>query len=381
VDGENTIEITVVSEDGENNNTYVINITRNPSSQAVIEDLNIDGILEYVETPDFEYNNLTTTRKKSSLSFDNPYGAAIEVKFNNTVLGDETWYYLNFVDGENTIEITVVSEDGENNNTYVINITRNPSSQAVIENLNIDGILEYVETPVFEYDNLTTTRKKSSLSFDNLYGAAIEVKFNNAVLGDGTYTYYNLNFAPGENIVEIKVVSEDRENTNIYVINITRNLSSQAVIQGLSIEDALEYIETPLFEYDNLTTTRKTSYLDFDNPYGATTEMRLNGTFLGKGTFYRLNFAPGGNIVEIKVTSSNGENTNIYTINITRNLSSQALIEYLSIDDIFWADSAEEFEYTEITKRTSKYNGFCMIFAYGHLNFLTHFVINKCRIV
>ena len=42
------------------------------TSQAVITGLSIDGILEYVEIPDFEYN-LTTELKSSSVSFENPY--------------------------------------------------------------------------------------------------------------------------------------------------------------------------------------------------------------------------------------------------------------------------------------------------------------------
>ena len=369
IDGLNTVEITVTSEDGINTNTYVINIARNCSSQAVITGLSVGGILEYDKIPYFVYD-FTTELENSSVSFENPYSATVEVKLNDTTLFSENpgyWnnYEFDFVTGVNTVEINVVSEDGINTNTYRININRiNAASQAVITSLSIDGILEYVETPGFEY-NLTTELESSSVSFANPYGATVEVKFNNTVLGENTdfWNDYNLDFVTGVNTIEIKVTSEDGENTNIYRININRiNAASQALIRGLSIGGVLDYVETPLFEYDNLTTTRKMSSLRFDNPYGATVEVKFNNTVLGENTDfwndYDLDFVTGVNTVEITVTSEDGENTNIYVINITRNRSSQAVIQGLSIGGVLDYVETPLFEYNIITE-----------FKGGHLGF------------
>ena len=152
------------------------------------------------------------------------------------------------------------------------------------------------------------------------------MRLNGTFLSKGTF--YRLNFCTWWKYSRNQgVTSSNGENTNIYTINITRNLSSQALIEYLSIDDIFWADSAEEFEYTEIT-KRKTEYMSFQNSYGATTEVKLNGsTVLGEDTgfrsYYRLDFAPGENIVEIEVTSANGENTNIYTINITRNLSTR----------------------------------------------------------
>ncbi len=350
----NVVNIKLSSPEGPNTITYVINITRNLSSVAVIKDLYIQGILSSVEVPEFEYN-LSTELLGDFLYFDNPYGATTQVTLNNvTVTTEDDWYWLDFVPGLNVLEIEVSSSDGTKTNTYVINIERILSSRAVIEDLYIGGVLDWVETPEFEY-NLSTEHQEGTLSFENPYDASIEITFNGTQLvGEEEDNWYRLDLVPGMNVIKIKVTSADGTKTNTYVINITRNLSSKAVIEDLYIDGVLDWVEVPEFEY-NVTTEIIGGYLEFNNPYGAMTEVTFNGIVLSGDTYYRLEYAPGMNVIEIKVTSADGTKTNTYVINIERILSSRAVIENLYIGGVLdWVETPE-FEYNVTTELRSVY--------------------------
>ncbi len=361
IPGLNVIEIKVTSEDGTNTTIYRINITRDLSSQAVIEDLCIEGVLDLVATPELGYN-LTTELRVGYLSFENPFWATTEVTFNGTVLGDETSYRLDFINGENVVEIKVTSGDETKSNTYVINIMRSPSSEAVIENLHIYDLLDVIDTPESEYD-LLTELQNVYMTFHNPHYADIEVTINDiAVIGEFTpydnHHHYSLRLVNGENVIRIKVTSEDGTNTNSYVINITRSPYSQALIEGLCINGVLNYIYAPETEYD-VTTLYRTAYLEFDNNYCSVIKVKLNGEVLYETVFgwfcRRLDFVPGLNVLEILVTSEDGVNTNTYTINITRNLSSQAVIENLRIDGVLELVPTPEFTYNVTTELPDGY--------------------------
>lgn len=127
--GANKVSISVTSEDGQNNKSYILNIYRGEieTSSAYLSDIKItDAEL----SPNFDSmtNDYTTTvgldvEKLDIITTSEDPQAKVVVKGNE-----------NLVEGENTITITVTSSDGENKQVYTIIVTKEEmDEEALVE--------------------------------------------------------------------------------------------------------------------------------------------------------------------------------------------------------------------------------------------------------
>lgn len=117
--GANKVAVTVTSENGENNKTYVLNVYRGEieTSSAYLSSIKITGS---TLSPNFD-------------SMTNDYTAVVGLdvdKLDITTVAEDPSANIvvkgneNLVEGENTITITVTSSDGENKQVYTIIVTK-----------------------------------------------------------------------------------------------------------------------------------------------------------------------------------------------------------------------------------------------------------------
>lgn len=98
-------------------------------------------------------------------------------------------------------------------------------------------------------------------------------------------------------------------------------------------------ISTPLLDH-SFSTERRETWFNYDNPYGATIEATYNETQVSPGDL--LSLEDGPNVLEIKVTSAKGNNTNTYRITINRALSDLAVVEEFRFYGTDWIEDLKD---------------------------------------
>lgn len=293
----------------------------------VIANLVLEGLLEETAAPEFYYE-FETQRDSVRITYDNPS----ENRVNQYLEGRShpSWEFP-LKEGDNTIEIRVASPDGQRETSYRFLITRTLASEAAIENLEIRGILDKILTPASSYSR-TTDRVRSYFSFDNPYGAQVTAKFNGSRVNSG----FPLRLLPGGNLLTIEVRSADGQASRSYEIQIERTgPSSRALLENLQIDMILEPVEEPERYYSLTTEVDKAGFF-FDNPYGASLYLSVNGQEEEElpYTYIETDLSEGLNALVLRVESADESKETIYRFDITRTLSSEAKIRFLSLDPL-----------------------------------------------
>ncbi len=132
VKGENIIKITVTAENGTTTRTYQIkaNLTITPTEE---EKLKANALLKAIEIKDFEIE-FSKEIKKYTLSV--PYKTKklkINAEAENPNAKVEIDKSNNLKVGKNEIKIVVTSEDTENTETYILNVTREKEEKKIVQ--------------------------------------------------------------------------------------------------------------------------------------------------------------------------------------------------------------------------------------------------------
>lgn len=126
-DGENTINITVTAEDGITVKEYTVTITReSPEKQAYLLALGLQetGISpEFTKDAEIYTAEVDVRTEKVTLDYT-PVSEKCRVDITVNGLNQGSQQEINLIEGENIIEIYVVSPDGTDNKTYTITVTR-----------------------------------------------------------------------------------------------------------------------------------------------------------------------------------------------------------------------------------------------------------------
>lgn len=134
--------------------------------------------------------------------------------------------------GLNTFVITSYINN-EINTSYTLNVTRGSSvfdkETSVLENLEIDGLKLDFKSDVFNYI-------VKSNDFNN-----IKVNYLTPNPKMSVKVTYNLNTSKENNLITIKVISENKKNTNTYKINIKKNVKDNKIVTKTSIFDNKKY--------------------------------------------------------------------------------------------------------------------------------------------
>lgn len=218
---------------------------------------------------------------------------------------------LNF--GSNQKNIVVTAEDGTAK-TYSITINRKKSADAYLKNIKIDNVaISDFSKEKFEYniDPIGSSTSSLNITYDkNNEYSTVEILDNNLSIGN--------------NIVKLKVTSQDGNVVNIYKINVRRksnnsNLAGITVTsnpQGTLVEAFNPSTTVYTYKYDRSVTSINVSALASDS----------NQVITGEGTY---------NISDTKkatltVTPEDG-NVKIYTINFEQILESDSTLSSITV--------------------------------------------------
>ena len=336
--GENTYEIKVIAESGEEK-VYTLIVTRPSSEESRATNIDVTGFVETLCKPyeDQAYCKLTPA----------------------TYSPDNTEYYVTVPSGIRDLEWTVAKMH-EYQEIYGAGVTRlgpwlNMVTIEVESELCADykrhGMMEEYEAcdKVTDYTYYVTRDMTGDNYIDELeiYDPEIDINFDYLLteytfkvpneytelgmrvkLDDPNATYEivgNENFEVGSNIVEIVVTAANGE-VRTYVLNVYRLANGNKLLSELHVKNGTtEYTLNPPFE--DITTSYTLDVPNEIKTLNITAVAAYNKTRItGTGT-YNLN--TGLNQIHVITTAENGE-TETYTIVVNRAKSDNAYLKVLS---------------------------------------------------
>lgn len=303
--GLNQITIRVTAPNGQTSKDYVLKVTKTGSNNNNLAYLAVVG---YDLNPVFNKSNLVYDVNVPN-NVNSVYLDAVSDDENATVSGIGL---VNLVDGKNVFDVIVTSESGKTK-TYTVNIYKGLSDNNYLAELEIsNGSLDKEFNKLVNEYSITVPYEIDSISF---VGYPEDDKAN--ITGNGTY---NLNV--GENKITLTVISASGIK-NPYIINVTRETAVSAKLSRL--EDNNGYKIVPNFTQNNnnymVTVDNEITTLDL-----IIETLDPNATYVVRGN---ENFVVGNNLVEIEVTSSDGKLTELYTIQVNRQVSTNNYLSYI----------------------------------------------------
>ncbi len=202
----------------------------------------------------------------------------------------------------------------------------NTSSMVNIEALSSDATLNSLKIP-----NATL---KPSFS-KNVYEYTADIKditeltINASASSSGSRILISDNYkrlVKGENIIKITVTAEDGSTTKTYVINVNLTMTpteeelfkANALLKKLKVKGYDIEFSSEIKKY-NLTVPYKVKKIKLDaKPENEKATIKLEGT---------TNLKVGKNIIKINVTSEDNENTEVYTLSVTRQKEEKKIVQ------------------------------------------------------
>lgn len=306
--GENNVIIRTTSPDGTNSIDYNIKVIKGASTNNKLLSLTSSSG-EII--PLFSKDNT------------GPYHIDVPNSINTIVLTGTTEDDKSIVsglglhqldNGSNYIPIVVTAENGSVR-TYILIINREPNQDVKLISLSVsDGTL----TPNFN-SNVFMYNVEVPYDIDSINVSAVPSRPELTVTGN-----YERNLTVGNNIISV-TVSDQSGSITTYTINVERQKLTSSKIKELNIYEGLL---TPSFNKDvtaySVLVPNEITSLDLGiilEDEDATYIVNDNGDFI-----------VGGNIVEIIVTDSLGLTSTTYTINVTRQISSNNFLLSLNSD-------------------------------------------------
>lgn len=283
-------------------------------------------------------NEMTTVAFRSAVSH---FAQTVEVRINDgdfaeVVSSKTTSADLPLNTGENTVEIKVTAQNGNSTKTYAITVIRGTPNTANTDLATL-ATSSSSFTPTFDANTrayhsvvsegtTTTTVTATTANAE----ATMEVRSNfgtYVTLGSGaTSTPLALN--TGANAIDIKVTAKDGATTTIHTLTVTREpvADANALLAAFSTTagDLVPSFSRGVSTYSVVVSADVTSTTIAPTTVqlGATIQASLNGgdfTTISSGTSTEdLALEAGDNMIEVKVTASNGTTLQSYTLIVTR---------------------------------------------------------------
>lgn len=324
--------VTSTSEDGSNKSVYVLNVTREKSSDTTISEVIVTASNEKITC-----SMDPTTKSCEVLVPSNTTDLILEAKLPNKASvspANPSTHTLLSTEYSKDITLTVTAED-ETTDTYTVHIIRRESSNNDLMDLQIN----YVSLPNFS---------SSILNYEKTVVGTMSQVMISAILADSKATIvtdlskpFNLEY--GLNTIEITVRAEDKQEKT-YTIVITRCDSTDATLSSLSVknypfEETYDPEET---EYTiRVPRTKKTLtreeiiYSLSDKNASITLDNKLD-----------IDFDKSSNIYTITVTAGDGVVQKYYHISVLPELSTNNNVEKIVIDDVeLTPNKDKEFNY------------------------------------
>ncbi|NDC18921.1 MAG: hypothetical protein EBZ87_01460, partial [Microbacteriaceae bacterium] len=302
--GENTVIVTITSQDGVSTQiSFTVNVYI-PSSNSLLQSLSVDGNLIAVN------DVVTVPNGTSSVAVS---ALALDPKATVVVTGNSSLSV-----GSNSVTVTVTAEDGSNS-TYTFTVLVSLSTNTAVTSITIDGVDRTSNYP----DSQTTAKLANSV--------AVEVVTEDA---DASYTVSGASpLTPGENNTITITVTAPSGDTTTYVRYVyVPSLSSNTGIVGVMLDGVTFNLYDEPFYFPNGTTSIDVLVVLEDE----TASYVVDGN---------SGLTTGGNIVGIIVTAENGDQT--YTaFEVVVAQSSNTGIVSLTIDGVDRTSSSSEVQTT-----------------------------------
>lgn len=301
------VVVKVTAEDG-TVKSYNIKIEREgstvKSSDATLKSLDVSG---YTLIPGFKSNvNTYSIKVKNNITGLNVKAIANSDKASVSISGNKNWK-----EGNNTITIKVIAEDGSVNN-YIVNVERESSESKKDDSKSSDNYLK--ELTIQSSHEIKPKFNKSVMSYNITVPYEVEKLNLNAITSEKNAKVEitgNEKFKVGElNVVEIKVTAEDGS-VRIYSLNVTRSTtSSKTGLKNIEIKD----VElSPLFNSNTLEYKAKVK--------GNKDKLDISATTIDSNSKFEIigneNLKVGHNNILIKVTDEQGFSS-YYSIDVEK---------------------------------------------------------------
>ncbi|MBC6413467.1 MAG: cadherin-like beta sandwich domain-containing protein, partial [Chromatiales bacterium] len=335
-----TITVVVTAQDG-TENTYTIAVTRAPSSDASLSNLEMSaGTLVppfMSDTPDYRVLVANATGTITVTPTANHPQATITVNDVAVASGNAS-SAIELAEGEVTTITVVVTAQDSTENTYTIAVSRTASSDASLTDLAVSaGTL----MPAFVSDtrgytvevvNATATIAVTPTVTNR--NATITVNVNNVSVGDPRQPIDLVE--GGDTIITIEVTAQDRMTTNSYVVTVSRAASSDATLKTLTVSEGTLM---PNFDSSTLTyTVMVANTIDTITVTPTATNenatITVNNVPVDSGDAYTATDLTEGEVTTITiVVTAQDTTTNTYTIAVSRAASSDATLANLAVSE------------------------------------------------
>ncbi|MBV6717567.1 OmpL47-type beta-barrel domain-containing protein [Paenibacillus chitinolyticus] len=323
--GDQTFTVEITAQDGVTVTPYTVTVTRAASSEVTLSELTVtSGEL----TPRFDgattvYSTTVTNDVYAVTVGAKASSSVATVTINGTAFGGNAGSLpLQLKVGSNPVTVTVTAQDGVTTQSYQLEVSRAPSSNVLLSGLILsEGILEPAFDSGMVHYRAAVGPETSSLSVTaSVYepNATLVVNGLSVVSGQPSVP---LALKPGLNPITVVVTAQDGITTQSYVVDVTRQLSSNAGLTGLELSagrlspafdgDTSNYALTVDYENDRTTVTASV--------YDPDALVTVNGVPLLSGKpSAPLALRVGANPVQVTVTAPDGQTVRTYTVLITR---------------------------------------------------------------
>lgn len=325
--GENLVTVVTTAPDGVTTKEYTVTVIRAASGNANLQSLVLTGEGGPVPlSPEFHPD---TTVYSASIEdgipnlelaalAEDPEVSSISYWLNGVEVVDPL--LLTPVTGLNVIEVRVTAEDGSIKK-YTVNLTKNPSTDASLKELN--SSVEYApgfEPGVEDYSANVENGINSLTLFPltNHPDAAYTITNN-----DNEVINHVVNLEEGSNVITIKVTAPDQTTVKTYTLTVNREvLPKDASLAGLSVTtDRGTETLTPEFSSSVAEYTVEVPYtidqaflLALTNDSHAL--LSING--IPAGQHSAIGLLEGVNTFDVTVTAQDHKTKQVYTVKITR---------------------------------------------------------------
>ena len=340
----NLVLITVLSEDTYSSTVYRLTINRAANNDNKLSSLKVKGI-EYINQNDVGYENSMYLDENGDYRVDGiiipNFRSSIDVSaikndvnatFNTKLKienGSESTVQLGDINipvGRNEITITVTAEDGTSIQKYIVEVTREPSSDASATYVMFYDQLYTIQEDVYDYYYVVTDPSLKEINDSDVTvttassGATVEkpgkVEIVTSANNPAHYTYYATTYT-------FKVIAEDKSTEKEYTFNIHKDYSSNANLKAVNLSKGTV---SPKF---NPSVASYTITL----PYGTST-FEVEGipeeetTKVVGNTIYNYE---DNLVIQLKTTAEDNETTQTYKFAVIMAESTDAYLNSLSV--------------------------------------------------
>lgn len=322
----NTITVRVLSEASTVLATYLVGVTRAPSTNANLGNLVLSaGTLNPVFASATTSYTASVPNSTSSITVTPTVeDSTATVKVNNvTVVSGSPSAAIALNVGNNTITTVVKAQNNTTTKTYTTVVTRAPSSNANLANLSLTSgsLSPAFASGTFSYDASVAYSASSVRITATVADNTATLKVNNVTTSSGAASAA-INLAVGNNTVTVKVTAQDGSTQGIYTITITR--ATPSIIADLSNLGISAGTLSPSFSAATLGYTASVIHLTpsitmTPTALDSTATIKVNNVTVVSGQASAAVALPvGASTVTIRVTAEDGVTTKIYTVEITR---------------------------------------------------------------